>query len=148
MEVLGAVASVSQLIGTLIAVSKSAADLYEDFTDAPKEYQRIKDQLGNLYLRLDEIRSLYNELGDDERLISGQFRSLSKATLSTVCQALAAVQKALRHTPNDTSLGTRLRWALLDRSTMEKLLARLESAEQGLNSLLQILGLCADFRPS
>jgi hypothetical protein len=66
-------------------------------------------------------------------------RRLLKATTHNVWEALIKLQRAL---PLDTSrLKSRLRWALLDRHAIKKLELYLSEAEQGLDSLLQVVGL-------
>ena len=145
MEVLGAIVSISQLFNYLLVVSTSAADLYTALADAPKEYQVIKDQTNNVRRRLEEIKYLFDELSDDERLMSDQLRSLSKTTLSSVWQALIAVQRALAHKSKYNSLASRLHWVVVDQTTVRKCLISLESAEHGLASLLQILNLSSSY---
>ena len=60
MEVIGAIASFSQLLSNILAVSKVVVELYDDFKTAPRELQRLRERIDIIRLQLNDIQHLCN----------------------------------------------------------------------------------------
>ena len=78
MEVVGAVASFSQLLSNIVAVSKVIVELYDDFKTAPRELQRLRERIDIIRLQLNDIQHLCNVVCGDAEILSDDFLDLSR----------------------------------------------------------------------
>ncbi len=142
MDIVAGAASLATLIGVTITIGITTTNLVHNVRDAPKELHAIGFKLSALRSNLEQLRQIGEGLGyDDERILSEHFRqSIALSLHATVC-AIGNVRRAFQPFEKGTSLQKRIRWALLVRSRVEKLLRELDSSQVGLCLALQILEL-------
>ena len=139
MEVVGAIASFSQLLSNIVAVSKVIVELYDDFKTAPKELQRLRERIDIIRLQLNDIQHLCNVVRGDAEILSDDFLDLSRKTLSGVWQAISAVQGISLYESSGLTIRKRTQWACIAKSQVQKALRHLEITEQRLGFLLHLL---------
>lgn len=138
MDPISAAGSVLALVQVTSVLAKAAVSLYENIRDAPVELASV----ANRVLLLQGQLSLLTRLNDDEldKLVSGDSLRAVHAALNAATENIQEVH-ALCQQLSSTSqrLRGRIRWALLDRKTLERAQGRLGATETSLTCALQIL---------
>jgi hypothetical protein len=138
--VIGGIASIAQILGCIIQTAEAIKGFCDDVQDAPAELQRIKNKLIILKGTLAHFQQ-YLDVFDDDIVVPPEVReTLILATLE-VQRNVEALQEACKHpdTPGTISVRRKLKWAFIDRHVVDKLLLRLQSSENTLNCVGQLL---------
>lgn len=78
---------------------------------------------------------------DENDILPPELKTLLKSCMDTVSEAIISTQATFQYT-GGKKRSNRLRWALIERHEMDKLLGRLERASDGLSLVLEILNIC------
>lgn len=142
MDVVGAAASLLTIIEVSLRVAKTAKGLCNDIEGAPLELRDLSTKLQLVHALLQEIVVLRPKLSDgDGEFLSLDFRmTLATALEQTHC-VLEQAKKLYRYQGNRVGVRDRLRWALLDKGPVEKVLVQVRHAQGSLMVALQLLQL-------
>lgn len=131
LETFGGVAAALGIVDVSVRLVKTTAELYREFQDAPKEFQRLRSQLGVL----EDLMVQLGGLKTDDVIPLAERASLRRVLLEveSCLNAIKAEYCRLRHASGKLSS---LRWTLFDRDTAAKLEKRLESSQQQLVTMI------------
>lgn len=132
LEVVGSIASVAQLAGTVYSISKTLYEVGNALSNAPSD---IKDLAGDLE-RFSEELHLYARLLDKKHY-DDQFHRLTAKIIgecATICTKIDRVLRKLR----SGSVWARVKWLYKEKEIV-KLLTRLRDLKFSLLSILQLM---------
>ncbi len=143
MEAVGTAAAVTELLSLSIKVSKAAKSLVESFANAPDELVHLATKLTHIQSRIEQLHKLDQELSvaDSAVLLPSEHQTVLSTGLQTNLVALQAVQSLCNaRLGNSETIGTRWRWAMLDKKKASRILEKITKAESDLSVMLTILG--------
>ncbi|KAK6596123.1 fungal specific transcription factor [Botrytis cinerea] len=144
LEVIGGIASIAQLAGTVYTISKTLYEVGEALSNAPSD---IKDLARDLETFSDELHLLSTLLhGKDGRYADQVYRLTAKiiGDCATICTKIDRIIRKLR----SGSVLAKIKWLYKEKEIM-KLLARLRDLKLSLMGTLSVLSaLRADHRHS
>ena len=132
LEIVGSIASVAQLAGTVYAISKTLYEVGNALSNAPSD---IKDLAGDLENFSEELH-LYARLLDKKHY-DDQFHRLTARIIgecATICTKIDRVLRKLR----SGSVWARVKWLYKEKEIV-KLLTRLRDLKFSLLSILQLM---------
>ncbi|QSZ34374.1 hypothetical protein DSL72_005966 [Monilinia vaccinii-corymbosi] len=134
LEVIGAIASIAQLAGTVYTISKTLYEVGEALSNAPSD---IKDLARDLETFSDELHLLSTLLhGKDGRYADQVYRLTAKVIgdCATICTKIDRIIRKLQ----SGSVWAKVRWLYKEKEIM-KLLARLRDLKLSLMGILSVL---------
>ena len=137
MDPVSGVASVLTLIQVAAGVAGAATELFQKVHDAPSELAAVAAHLLLIQAELEQVQQFQNT--DYQRIISPETRCSLHLALSASRTTITALENAFPQPREKDGIRSKLRWALLDRSTIDKLLQRLQATESTLSTLLQLV---------
>lgn len=163
MEVLGAVAATTELLGLTIKASKAAKSLVHSFRNAPTELIDLEAKLSLLRSSLEQMQSLSEDLASTSTpprtsgshpttsiLLPSQHREMLQIGLKTSLEALQRL-KSLRDAGEGDNMELekrpaslrdvrhRTRWAVLDKRKAARILQDVALAQSEIDPMLSIL---------
>ncbi|KAJ2992322.1 hypothetical protein NUW58_g2205 [Xylaria curta] len=143
MEAIGTTAALTELLSLSIEVSKAAKSLVESFVNAPGELIQLATKLTHIQSRIEQLHLLSQELSaaNSAVLLPSEHQTLLSAGLRTNFEALQTVQSLCNaRLGKSETIGTRWRWAMLDKKKASRILENITKAESDLSVMLVILG--------
>ncbi|ESZ91527.1 hypothetical protein SBOR_8098 [Sclerotinia borealis F-4128] len=134
LEVIGGIASIAQLAGTVYTISKTIYEVGEALSNAPSD---IKDLARDLETFSDELHLLSTLLhGKDGRYADQVYRLTAKiiGDCATICAKIDRIIRKLR----SGTVWTKVKWLYKEKEIM-KLLARLRDLKLSLMGTLSVL---------
>ncbi|KAI9875062.1 MAG: hypothetical protein M1830_008980, partial [Pleopsidium flavum] len=142
MDVVGTAASLITIIDVALRVAKAARNLYEDVEGAPVELRNVSNKLELVHSLLQQLLALRPELRDGaEEFLPLDFRLSLATALEQTSHAIKKANSVCRYRGGKVGVHTRLRWALIEKASMDKALVHLRGAESSLMVALQLLEL-------
>ena len=139
MDPVNGTASVLALVQVAAVLGKSILVLCQSIRDAPTELNAIANHFKIIQLELHVLENIpgptIGKSNTDET-----YQILATALESAVSN-IRAIERACLHLEVGRSLERRLRWALLDRPSIQRAMHRLQDTESSLCVVLQILTL-------
>jgi hypothetical protein len=134
----GAAASITQLLALCGKSAMAAKQLWDSYSDAPKELQQLAEKLQSLKFLIQQIEAAGSHLAteDMDYLLPLTHRATITASLAgyaTQLEQLKSLQRG-RH-----AFGPKLRWALLDKSKASQIIKAITEREHDLNACLAIV---------
>ncbi|KAK4168398.1 hypothetical protein QBC43DRAFT_117489 [Cladorrhinum sp. PSN259] len=135
ISAVGAVASVSQLLGLCVKAGKEATWFYESYTDAPDEIRRLRERITMLQYFLQQIDDFGSRFTPEqmEQVLPSMHRSIIVATLKNALSDLGSL-KVIQGGSNRRRV--RLRWAAVERSKAERTLRVTNDIDRNLTTCL------------
>ena len=139
VAIVGGVASFVQLIGYIIKTSETVAHFCDEVKDAPRSVLRIRTKLNLLREGLQQIQQ-YLQTFDDAVILPPDLRETLVASIRRIEDDIKDVREACSSANQTTrvSLSRRIKWAAMERSKVQRLLARLESSEAILDRTIHL----------
>jgi len=138
----GAAASLLQLLGNIVRLSKAMTGFAQDFSEAPSEVHRIQENLRLLTCILTNLSSNLGGVHDDD-LLPPDLRVLVQNAAEKVENGIAHIEANCgpRYQSRHKGLRKRFRFATIDANAMRKLRTRLGEAEMTLSHIINIIAL-------
>ena len=140
LAVTGGVASLAQILAYAAKTAEMITEFCHAMDDAPAEIQRTRDKIVLLKVFLDDFQLFVNHF-DDQVLLPLYLRQILRHAIHSVFEAVIEIQRTCS-VANGVDMKTkmkRLKWALVERHQMKKLLQRLTNAENNLAFSLSLL---------
>lgn len=133
----GAAASVAQLLALCIKSSKATKELWESYSDAPDNLRLLAEKIDTMKDMVEQVRAIETHLSAEQLddFLPTLHRGLIVEALGRASQLEKL--KSLRRNPH--TLGSRMRWALLDESRAARIIKAVTDTENGLNRCLFIM---------
>ena len=139
MEVIGAVASTSQLIGLCVKSSQVLAALWQSYTDAPAELRTLSEKIARLRFLIEQIQALCDEASAHSVRIDDLLPEAHRSFIVAILQDRVSELENLKSLRRDHgAFKAKARWATLDKSKADRLIIVVRNAEQDLNTCLAI----------
>lgn len=128
MAAIGEASSIIALVQIAVQVAREAAELCENFIDAPSQLQEVSGRTAFLRALLQSLESTQDELSLLETLpmscreVVGQALQITRTTV-------IEIQRARNKHTDPYKAGIRLKWALLGKRKTDHLLQSLHNAE-------------------
>ncbi|KAL4909689.1 ankyrin repeat-containing domain protein [Aspergillus multicolor] len=140
MEIVGATASILQLIATAAKATETTLALLQAIRDAPQELQSIAVKASIVKSQLQQLNIIKDSVGDsDDGTLSQEFKRTLELSLERTRIATAELYDAIYPLQERHKFRSRVHWALLERSKAAVLSQRLREAEESLSLSLRIL---------
>jgi hypothetical protein len=140
LTVTGGAASLAQILAYAAKTAEIITEFCHAMDDAPAEIQRTRDKIVLLKVFLDDFQLFVNHF-DDQVLLPLYLRQILRNAIHSVFEAIIEIQRTCS-VANGVDMKTkmrRLKWALIERHQMKKLLQRLANAENNLTFSLSLL---------
>lgn len=139
MEPVGIAASLLTLIEAAGYTWKTAKKLRQRFQEAPRALEVVESDLCLIHIGLKTIERLHSNKA--HRIISADARNAIQSELESANMNLRSLEAACDRLGRYESRRSRLKWAILDHSAMQKQVQDLRDTQSRLKSLFQILSL-------
>lgn len=143
MEVVGAFASITTILALAKGIATVADCLLRDFQDAPKELNRVSNQVSLIFLELECIKQLPNDTNIGYLLDEDECWILKQSLTIATNDITAIHEECKKYTQKKSRLSARLSWALFDSKTIDNALERLQKIESHLLFVTQIINTSA-----
>ena len=140
MEAIGAAASVITLIATARNVFNAGREMYEAIEEAPNELRSVFLKAQLVSSTLEQILVLRPRIGDgDAQFLPLDLRIGLALSLQMSHELLQKLKRLCVGTNGRGQMHLRLRWALLEKRAVDKILQQLGNAANDLALVLQVL---------
>jgi hypothetical protein len=144
ITIVGAVASVGQLLDQSAKAAASARKIVQSIINAPAEVAQLGAKLDRLRLLLAQIQEFVQEgssAKDCDAFFPTSYREMLYNCLKSNADALQAIH-SLKSLEDAKSLGVkkRVRWATIDKRKAAAIQANIKDAEIELDAAISILG--------
>jgi hypothetical protein len=138
----GGIASFAQILGMAITSCDVLTKFCLDIHDAPTELHRLRDKLTTLNIGLKGIQNFIEDVPND-KLLPPDLRELLAKLFKQVQSDISALEDVRQVQSKDSpkSIRRRIRWALVDKHSTEKMVQHLRESESTLTGVLQLLNL-------
>lgn len=134
-------ASAITLIGAATCITKEAFDLYHSIEDAPKALTSISNTVACVPVVLSKLSQFDDEFAEDQESLAALHLALSKTR-----SVLQKIKVTCSHSSDENiSFRRRLRWVLLERKEVTRLICELQNAQIELLSTLKPFELYVTF---
>jgi hypothetical protein len=142
LTVIGAVASVSQILILLCQTSTRLKKFCEAVSNAPIELSQLNEKLLLFRGILKELSDSFDEYGDDA-VLPVDLRNLTQSFIVKIQETVQLAQLGchVASTSDFNRVRKRVLWALRDKPGQKKLLAQLKESEQSLTLIIQYVTL-------
>lgn len=143
METISGAASLVALIEAVTVVGVAAVELCRNVHGAPKEIGRVTSHLLTVKVELECLQLLQTDQEIATCFTSPETQELFRGALQSAEQTIRAIHDACQRRCDNGRKGSiaRFQWAILDRKTVNRLLAELQKTEDSLKTVLQFLSL-------
>ena len=144
MEVVGALASLVQLVDLALSVAKTSQELYKSYQEAPATSKTVENQRVLLQSVLEGYTHLRPRLdfdGSNSSALPSDSRQMVANALSQVSEALQKLRTALDYREEGNTKTSRIRWALSKRKAVKEAQSQLEKSKSTLMISLQLLSI-------
>ncbi len=142
MDVVGTAASLVTILDVALRVTKAARNLAKDIEGAPVELRNVFNKLELVRSLLQQLLALRPELGDRAKeFLPLDFRMSLATALEQTSHAINKASTVCRYRGGRIGVRTRFRWALVEKTSVDKALVQLKGAESSLMLALQLLEL-------
>ncbi|KAI1133245.1 hypothetical protein F5Y10DRAFT_84773 [Nemania abortiva] len=142
LTVIGAVASVAQLLDVADRATTSARSLTHSIVNAPLEVQKLSNKLERFKLLIEHVEKYekINRTASIDKIFSSQYRNILYELLEVNVNALQSL-KSLCSPPTASPMSTRgrLRWAAIDKKKARSILEDMRDAESSLDTALSMV---------
>ena len=140
MEAIGAAASIFTILATARNVFNAGRVLYEAIDEAPNQLRSVSLKAKLVGSILEQVLALRPRMEDgDVQLLPLDLRISLALSLQMSHESLQKLKSLCGGTNERGHLHLRLRWALLEKRAVEKILQQLGDAEKDLVLVLQVL---------
>ena len=144
MEVVGAVASLVQLVELALSVAKTSKELYKSYQEAPATSKTVEKQRVLLQSVLEDythLRPYLNYNDSNSSTLPLDSRQMVATALSQVSEALQKLRTALDYCEEGYTKTSRMRWALSKTKAVKEAQAQLEISKSTLTNSLLLLSI-------
>jgi hypothetical protein len=141
MAAIGEASSLIALVQLAVQVSREAAELCENFIDAPRQLQAVSGRIIFLRVLLQHLKSARDELSLSETLPTS-CREVVGLALQITWTTVIEIQRARNKHNNLCKPGIRLKWALMGKRKTDFLLQSLHKAELELVLAMNLIQWC------
>lgn len=142
LTIIGGIASFAQLMGMTIKSCEVLAKFCLDFHDTPAELHRVRDKLSILKVGLDGLQNFVGDVPDDS-ILPPDLRELLARAFEQIRGDISMLEsvRQVQSKESPKSIRRRLRWALVDKHSMDKMVQHLRESESTLTGVIQLLNL-------
>lgn len=145
LTIVGGVASLAQILDFTVKAGSALRRLGQDIRDAPLDVERLEHKLSVLQTSIEITTKVTDDMSEDDifppDLKCLLLRVLEELERDIEALALFTTKFNLRST---LSIRSRIRWGLIEKSTVERLRKRLQETESSLSGVVQLLTLYVD----
>ncbi|KAI0971625.1 hypothetical protein F4678DRAFT_460989 [Xylaria arbuscula] len=140
LTIVGAAASVGQLVDLADKAATSAWNLTHSIIRAPKEVAKLAEKLERFKLLVEQTRNQTLDASSIDELFPSSYRDIVYKLLESNVNALENLE-SLQQVPSIGSINVRgrVRWAAVDKRKARDLLADIRDAESSLDTALSIV---------
>ncbi|KAK0610604.1 hypothetical protein B0T17DRAFT_512094 [Bombardia bombarda] len=139
LTAVGAAASITQLLDLCVKSCRTARELWQSFTDAPAELQRVVEKLERMKFCIHQLHEISTRMAGSD--VDDFFPRAHRATISISLQVqVKNLNSAWAIRQNQSgSFKTKLRWATIEKSKTSRVLKLCLEAEETLNTCLVVV---------
>ncbi|RWA09416.1 hypothetical protein EKO27_g5689 [Xylaria grammica] len=140
LTIVGAAASVGQLVDLADKAATSAWNLTQSIIRAPEEVAKLAEKLQRFKLLIEQTQHQTLDAPSIDELFPSSYRDVLYKLLESNVKALENLE-SVQHVPSISSINVRerVRWATVDRKRARDLLADIRDAESSLDTALSMV---------